>query len=42
MAKKEEEKQGFRFKRDPRTDLIVLVAIVAVFALLIMFLKFPA
>jgi hypothetical protein len=28
-------------KRDPKTDLIILVGIVAVFAMLIMFLKFP-
>jgi hypothetical protein len=28
--------------RSPRVDLIILVAIIAIFALIIMFLKFPA
>ena len=28
-------------QRSPRTDLIILVAIIAIFALVIMFLKYP-
>lgn len=28
-------------ERNPRTDLVILVAIIAIFALVIMFLQFP-
>ena len=41
VSRKQVKSQTFMSTRDPKTDLIILVAILAVFALIIMFLNFP-